>query len=241
MVKNIDWTEFKLFRATNIKDQDNFMTLIDFLKSYYNMFSVLDIYETLKNDETAKMMLDKSKAYYYPTVDLEASINFNSNLGANEGKDDSYKGMIYLKYNIFNGFSDQINKEKYLLKINQEILKKEKLKRDIIEKINLAWAANKKLQQQLKYLKAYTASSLKTLKLYAKEYDLGRRSLLDLLTSQNEYINSKAQIIIVKYSILESKFRILDATGTLVENVLGNKRDILLNVHLTSKIIKEKK
>jgi len=59
MVKNIDWDEFKEFRATSTKEQDNFMTLIDFLKSYYNMFSALDIYETLKNDDTANMMLEK--------------------------------------------------------------------------------------------------------------------------------------------------------------------------------------
>ena len=59
MVKNIDWGEFKAFRAGSTKEQDNFMTLLDFLKSYYNMFSVDDIYETLKNDETSKMMLEK--------------------------------------------------------------------------------------------------------------------------------------------------------------------------------------
>lgn len=59
MVRDIDWVEFKAFRLTLNKEQDNFMNLLDFLKSYYNMFSVIDIYETLKNDETSKMMLDK--------------------------------------------------------------------------------------------------------------------------------------------------------------------------------------
>ncbi len=59
MVRNIDWGEFKAFRATSTKEQDNFMTLIDFLKSYYNMFSAHDIYDTLKNDETSNMMLEK--------------------------------------------------------------------------------------------------------------------------------------------------------------------------------------
>jgi len=59
MVRNIDWSEFKAFRTTSTKEQDNFMMLIDFLKSYYNMFSALDIYDTLKNDDTAIMMLEK--------------------------------------------------------------------------------------------------------------------------------------------------------------------------------------
>ena len=59
MVKNIDWKEFKVYKATSMKEQDNFMALLDFLKSYYNLYSVADIYETLKNDDTATMMLNK--------------------------------------------------------------------------------------------------------------------------------------------------------------------------------------
>ena len=59
MVKNIDWQEFKIFRATTHKEQDNFMMLLDFLKSYYKLFNIYDIYETLKNDDTSIMMLQK--------------------------------------------------------------------------------------------------------------------------------------------------------------------------------------
>ena len=59
MVENIDWDEFKEFRLTSTKNQDNFLMMLDFLKSYYNLFSVFDIYETLVNDEFTKMMLDK--------------------------------------------------------------------------------------------------------------------------------------------------------------------------------------
>ena len=56
---NIDWKEFKEYRAHSQKKEDNFSILLDFLKSYYNMFSIIEIYDTLKYDETAKMMLDK--------------------------------------------------------------------------------------------------------------------------------------------------------------------------------------
>ena len=59
MVKDIDWKEFKAYKAASMKEQDNFMALIDFLKSYYNLYSVTDIYDTLKNDDTAILMLEK--------------------------------------------------------------------------------------------------------------------------------------------------------------------------------------
>ncbi|WP_241856092.1 hypothetical protein [Sulfurimonas lithotrophica] len=59
MVRNIDWGEFKSYRASSTKEQDNFLMMLDFLKSYYNLYSVFDIYDTLAGDETTKMMLDK--------------------------------------------------------------------------------------------------------------------------------------------------------------------------------------
>jgi hypothetical protein len=71
MVENIDWDEFKEFRLTSTKNQDNFLMMLDFLKSYYNLFSVYDIYNTLVNDETTKMMLEKRDI-----VDIESLEKF---------------------------------------------------------------------------------------------------------------------------------------------------------------------
>ena len=55
----INWNEFKEFKKHRHGSSDNFETLLEFLKIYYNMFSALEIYETLLNDELSKMMLDK--------------------------------------------------------------------------------------------------------------------------------------------------------------------------------------
>ena len=54
----INWKEFKEYKQHSIKE-NNFEILLDFMKSYYNMTSPLDMYDTLNADGTAKMMLDK--------------------------------------------------------------------------------------------------------------------------------------------------------------------------------------
>ena len=64
--------------------------------------------------------------------------------------------------------------------------------------------------------KKYEKFSNKTLELYSREYDLGRRSLLDLLSAQNDLIGANSQIINANYNILFAKYRILDAMGILV-------------------------
>jgi len=55
----INWVEFKSFKMHSNKRDDNFEVLLDFLKSYYNMTSPKEMYETMFYDETAQLMLKK--------------------------------------------------------------------------------------------------------------------------------------------------------------------------------------
>lgn len=59
MVK-INWDEFKEFKRDSHRD-DNFFILLDFMKSYYNMLSPSDIYDSLRADDLAVMMMKKRK------------------------------------------------------------------------------------------------------------------------------------------------------------------------------------
>lgn len=66
----INWAEYKEYKKY-AHGSDNFMMLLDFMKSYYNMTNPRDIYETLHNDDTAQMMLDKRDI-----IDAEGLENF---------------------------------------------------------------------------------------------------------------------------------------------------------------------
>lgn len=54
----IDWDEYKEYKKYSAKN-DNFEILLEFMKSYYNMTSPNEMYEILRNDDIAQMMLDK--------------------------------------------------------------------------------------------------------------------------------------------------------------------------------------
>lgn len=55
---SIDWEEYKEFKQYSVRD-DNFEILLDFLKSYYNLTNPYDIMESLMEDETGILMLQK--------------------------------------------------------------------------------------------------------------------------------------------------------------------------------------
>ena len=174
------------------------------------------------NIKVAQAKYKGKRSPFYPKVDIELSENMNNNLSGIQGHYDKFRAMAYLSYNFFNGFADKSALQKSISGIHKEVETKNNLRRQVIEGLNLSWVAYEKLGNQLEHLKNYKKFSLKTLTLYAKEYDLGRRSLLDLLTSQNAFIGAKQQIINTEYSMLFAKYRILDAMGALVTTVLGD-------------------
>lgn len=187
------------------------------------------------NIKLAQAAYKEKKSPFYPHLDIEVSQSMNKNLSAIEGEDDRFRAMAFLTYNFFNGFADEAALQKSVSSIHQEVESKNTLRREVIEGLNLSWTANEKLGEQLKHLQDYKKFSQKTLTLYAKEYDLGRRSLLDLLSAQNDFIGSKSQIINTEYSMLFAKYRILDAMGTLVSTLIGNTDIVYSNVGLVGK------
>ncbi len=186
------------------------------------------------NTRLAEATNHKSKAPFYPRLDLEVSETLTTNKGDINYNDENerFRAMAVLSYNLFNGFADTAALQKSVSEVHKEVQIKNQLRRDTIEGLNLSWAAYEKLAQQLVHLEKYKDFAEKTLNLYKKEYDLGRRSLLDLLSAQNDFIGSKAQIINTDYSQLFAKYRILDALGTLVPTIIGDQNIAYENVGL---------
>ncbi len=175
------------------------------------------------NIKGSQALYKQRKKDYYPKLDFEASQFYNDVEKVNtfDSPDDRFKARLILTYNLFRGGSDRANIQKHLSKINQEVAIKRDLKRQVIEGLELSWNAYEMIGKQISTLKKYKEYSEETLVLYKDEYDLGRRSLLDLLSSQNDVINARSQIITAEYEYLFAKYRILDAMGLLVVAVVG--------------------
>jgi len=187
------------------------------------------------NIKGAQALKDQRKKAFYPKVDLELSQFFNDSHIATNGfdqPDDRFRARVVLTYNLFHGGADSAAVQKNVSKIAQEVEIKRDLKHQVIEDLDLSWNAYENIGKQLKNLREYSKYSEETLALYKEEYDLGKRSLLDLLSSQNDVINAHSQIIKAKYDYLFAKYRILDAMGLLVVAVTGDETKYTSKVNL---------
>nr|AOR51283.1 hypothetical protein [uncultured bacterium pBF1] len=177
----------------------------------------------IKAANAQKLSLQKG---YYPIINAFARQSWANNVGGLAGNDDRTKFGLNFSYNLYRGGADESQIQKSLSKIHQE----SEIKRDTLRKLDeqgsLSWAAKQNLQRQITFLKRYEATSKKTLELYEKEYDLGRRTLLDLTTAQNDHVSSQTQIVRAENDLLLAHYRVLDAMGTMVPTLLGTQSDL---------------
>ena len=191
-------------------------TEFDILESQANEFNpLLKIVES--NIETQKALYEQAKVPYYPTLDVEVKGDWNENVHGIEGKDESYSAMLVLKYNLFRGGSDEAQRLKNKMLINKELSSLTDKEQDVAQELKLALAANDLITKQLESLKDHALYTKQASDSYAQEYNLGRRSLIDLLNAELEFNSAKQAQIRAKFDLLYSKYRILSVTGALAD------------------------
>ncbi|MGH1439782.1 MAG: TolC family outer membrane protein [Cellvibrionaceae bacterium] len=172
--------------------------------------------------EAAEAQYRASKSQLYPTLSLEGDRTWNEDIDGIEGTNEDWVIALRLRYNLYNGGSDNARKKQtaYLIEEAKQI--RSTTKRQVEEGMRLSWNAYEYTQKQLSFLTTYSDSVVSTREAYRKQFNIGKRSLLDLLNTENELLEAKSNYLNASYDQLYSLYRIAQAEGGLV-NKLGIK------------------
>ncbi len=154
---------------------------------------------------------------YYPRIDLELQKTLDNNLNGFEGKNHNLQAMLRLRYNLYNGGKDVAARDTTASGIQQATEIRNNSRRQTIENLTYAWAAQEYLNEQMVYIDQHIQLTYDTLQGYRKQFSLGRRSLLDLLNTENEYISAQLTQIETEADLNTAQYRTLNAMGKLLE------------------------
>ena len=152
---------------------------------------------------------------YYPRLDFEAGYSYNENLDGISGKNADWQAMLRTQWNIFNGGKDKARRQETAHLISQAKNIRDNTHRQVVESMRLSWVALQTVKSQMVYFKSHAEASIKTNQAYQKQFNIGQRTLLDLLDSANEMFLANSAYINAQYDEFFSKFRILTSMGEL--------------------------
>ncbi len=169
--------------------------------------------------EAARAQHDAAKQFDYPRFDLELGGNLNDDISGTEGHVDDVSAMVRMRYNLYRGGSDSARKRATAYNVNEAKDVRDRAERQLEESIRLAWAAYQATQAQLPLLIRRVDAALATRGAYAKQFNIGQRTLLDLLNSENEVLQARQAVVETRADMLLAKYRMLEAMGSLVETL----------------------
>jgi adhesin transport system outer membrane protein len=159
------------------------------------------------------------KASFRPRVDLRAQQEVGKNLGGYIGRTTRSNIGLVLNYNLYNGGSDQATQRQYAEQINVAKDMRDKECRDVRQTLYIAYNDIGRLKEQLGYLERHMNSQQKALKAYYSQFDIGQRTLLDLLDSENEVFQAQRAYQNAYFDYLLAMGRTHAAMGDLVKTL----------------------
>ncbi|MGR5541844.1 TolC family protein, partial [Vibrio campbellii] len=122
---------------------------------------------------------------------IEASQSWRDDMDGTVGSDDETSVMLRMRYNLYNGGSDVANQDNFAYQLNKAKDLRDSSYRQVEEGLRLAWSGLELTQQQKLFLADHVDSASNTVVAYEKQYKIGKRTLLDVLNTENELFEAR--------------------------------------------------
>ena len=177
---------------------------------------------SIENIEAAQYDLEARRAAYMPKVELVARREDFSNYQDTGWREDS-RVELRLNYNLFNGGSDVARSRQYRERKNMALDKREQACRDMRQTVSIAFNETVRLNEQRAFIALQVELVEKTRAAYRDQFNIGQRTLLDLLNTQNEYFDARRAQVNADVDLSVAYLRSYAGMGRLLET-LGLQR-----------------
>ncbi len=178
----------------------------------------------VENALSQKQAIESRKSTYMPRLDFRAYQGYESNTSGVTGATRNNGIELIFSYNLFRGGTDLARQRQAVDQSEQARDLQAKACRDVRQTLSIAYSDVKSLNAQLRYQDTHRISTEKSLQAYRQQFELGQRTLLDVLDSQNEFFEATRSYINSRHNQVIAQARTLAGMGQLV-TVMGVNRD----------------
>jgi adhesin transport system outer membrane protein len=173
---------------------------------------------------TAKAELRASAADFYPKIDAELSAVLDRNISGVRGTSRSDQALIVMTWNLFRGGETMAKNEEFVERLAEakEAVNQQKIR--VEQDTRLSWSALQTAHNRREALALQAKANEKVRDAYIQQFNLGQRSLLDVLDIQNELFISRGDLITAEFVELFAGYRLLAAQGRLLSTLGVNHR-----------------
>lgn len=160
-----------------------------------------------------------SEAAFYPKLNIEGASSYRNDVSGNTGHEFDNNILLRARMNLFRGGIDRATRQESVFRMHQARSEREKSVISANEETRRGWFAYQASGQRVGQLESAVGDLKTTRDAYEQQFNVGQRSLLDLLDAENELFTARGQLISADLNQLRAGYRLLASTGTLLKTI----------------------
>lgn len=169
--------------------------------------------------EAAQADVKQQEASLYPDLRLEVGGSVADNLDGKTDTEHDATALVVMRWNLYRGGADSARIREFKHRLAEATDNLRINERRVAEDARVSWNAIEVSQQNVQILAQTVEANQQTRDVYAQQFDIGQRGLLDLLDADNELFLSRDNLITARYGEIFASYRLLATMGSLVEAV----------------------
>ncbi len=174
---------------------------------------------SIENLRSARAAAESRKGAFQPRVEARIRGGVGHNYDGQPLQRRDATAEVVLNWNIFNGGTDSARERQYAHLLNEAENIRDKACNDVRQTVAIAFNDVRKLNEQLGYLDRNVVSIGKARDAYRQQFDIGQRSLLDLLNSENELYTARRAYVMAEEDLAIAVVRTYAGMGQLVQGL----------------------
>lgn len=169
--------------------------------------------------DASHALADSAKGDLYPRVGVDAVARIGDDVDAFKGRTRDLQARVFLRWNVFDG---GINKAKYqemVRRASESRYRLYQVTREAEEDVRTAWSQMHTQGRVTKELARQSQVSDDLLLSYRSQFNVGRRSLLDVLDAQNSRYSVQVRLETARFSEMFARYQTLAATNRFLTSL----------------------
>lgn len=154
---------------------------------------------------------------FFPRIALQAQGNWKDDVQGATGFANDARAMVTVTYNFFNGGADIAIRNRISARLREADYELDRRRREVEQDIRIDFNALEAARGKIGTIESEIASAEKVVELYRQQFREGRRSVFDLLDSQQVLFNARQKQVTNLTAKTLAEFRVLQKLGGLFD------------------------
>jgi adhesin transport system outer membrane protein len=156
---------------------------------------------------------------YYPKFDISLRGHRGHDVNGVNGDDNALQALLVMDFNLYRGGGDQARYRRAIEQMSEARQREAEIRRLVQQQMRVEYTGLLTARENLPISESRAQAAAQVASAYIQQFELGRRSLLDVLDVVGELFQANVGVVNTDTEMMRASYRVLATAGTLLSTL----------------------